>query len=222
VHWTSDGVAILVHDAILTPAEQTDAEHPMACQGGPYTVAETRWEVLRTQCRTVASMSKDGRRYPIPTLDAAMKAIAAVPGAQVVLEMKPERPTAKETADYLGVITKYGMAERTVSSSFFPDALTRIRARAERDQIDLRYLLMLRPNPGQNLPTPDELGGQNLWGVALRADIATPGNVAGLREKKLTVVVWTVNTEQQWNTARQAQADLVLTDRPDAYRAWLP
>lgn len=221
VHWTLDGVAVLVHDAII-PAKEVGNEYPMDCEGGPYSVSETTWDVLRSRCRTVASASKDGRRYPIPTYDAAMKAIAAVPGAEVVLEMKPEQPTADQIRDYLAAITKYGMAQRTVSSSFYPDALTRIQAQAKQDKLELRYLRMLRPSPGQDLPTPEQLSAQGLWGVALRSDIATHGNVSGLRAKKLAVVVWTVNTEQQWSAAKQAGADLVLTDRPIAYKAWLP
>jgi glycerophosphoryl diester phosphodiesterase len=222
VHWTSDGVAIMVHDDLTTAASDAGPEHPMVCRGGPYTVSKTTWDVLRERCRTLASTSKDGKSYPIPTFDEAMKTIAAVADAEVVVEMKPERPTAAQIREYLGTITKYDLAERTISSSFFPDALSQIQAQAEKDDIDLRYLLMLRPSPDEDLPTPDELSDQGLWGVALRSDIATSGNVAGLHAKKLTVVVWTVNTEEQWNAAKQAQADLVLTDKPNAYQAWLP
>ncbi len=222
VHWTSDDVAIMVHDDRTTVASEAGPEHPMVCQGGPYTVSKTRWDVLRTRCRTVASASKDGRSYPIPTYDATMKAIAAVRDAEIVVEMKPERPTAAQIREYLATITKYDMAERTISSSFFPDALTQIQAQAKQDNLPLRYLLMLRPNPDQALPTPEELSGRNLWGVALRSDIATRSNVAGLRAKKLAVVVWTVNAVDQWNAAKQAQADLVLTDKPNAYLDWLP
>ena len=222
VHWTADGVAVLVHDDQTTSAKAAGKEHPMVCEGGPYTVSKTQWEVLRTRCRTLASASKDGRRYPIPTFDAAMKAIADIPGAQVVVEMKPEQPTADQISEYLGTITKYDMAERTVSSSFYPDALTQIQAQAKPDNVALRYLLMLRPSPEEDLPTPEQLSGRGLWGVALRTDIATQSNVAGLHAKQLAVAVWTANTESQWTAGKLAQVDVVLTDKPDAYQAWLP
>jgi len=112
------------------------------------------------------------------------------------------------------------MADRTIVSSFSVEALKRLQAGAAQEKVSVRFLRMLRPTAGQNLPTPEELGGQGLWGVALRSDIATHGNVAGLRAKKLVTVVWTVNTVGQWDAAKQAQADLVLTDKPDAYLAW--
>src|SRR5690349_4304797 len=191
VHWTADGVAIMVHDDRTTAASEAGPDHPMVCQGGPYSVSKTNWEVLRTRCRTLASASKDGRTYPIPTLNATLKKIAAIPAAQIVVEMKPEHPTATQIREYLAAITKYDLAERTISSSFYPDALAQIQAQATQGKIPLRYLRMLRPIPGQNLPTPDELSGQGLWGVALRNDIATRGNIAGLHAKKLAVVVWT-------------------------------
>jgi glycerophosphoryl diester phosphodiesterase len=222
VLWTADGVAIMVHDERTTAPGKADPDHPMVCQGGPYRVSKTTWEVLRTRCRTLASASKDGRTYPIPTLNATLKKIAAIPGAQIVVEMKPEHPTATQIREYLAAITKYDLAERTISSSFYPDALAQIQAQATQGKVPLRYLRMLRPIPGQNLPTPDELSGQGLWGVALRNDIATRGNIAGLHAKKLAVVVWTVDTVAQWNAAKQAEADLVLTNKPDGYRAWVP
>jgi glycerophosphoryl diester phosphodiesterase len=220
VHWTSDGVAVVVHDKTTNSGTKGDRDHPMLCEGGPYPVAKTSWAVLRDRCRTQASASKDGRRYPIPTFDETMKAVAAVPGAQIVPEMKPEQPTATQISTYLETITKYDMAERTIVSSFYPAALAAIQTQAKADGITLRYLLMLSSSPDVALPTPEQLSGQGLWGVALRSDIATHGNVAGLRAKKLTVVVWTVNTTQQWDAARLAGADLVLTDKPTAYRAW--
>ncbi|HST80727.1 MAG TPA: glycerophosphodiester phosphodiesterase family protein [Kineosporiaceae bacterium] len=222
VHWTSDGVAILVHDERTTAASEAGPDHPMVCQGGPYTVSKTSWDVLRTRCRTLASASKDGRTYAIPTLNAALKKIAAIPDAQIVVEMKPEHPSDAQIREYLATIAKYKLAGRTISSSFYPDALAKIKALAAQDQLPLRFLLMMRPIAGQNLPTPDELSDQGLWGVALRTDIVTRSNISSLHAKKLAVVVWTANTVEQWNAAKQAEADLVLTDKPNAYRAWLP
>jgi glycerophosphoryl diester phosphodiesterase len=227
VHWTSDGVAVLVHDDRTTAAGDADREHPMVCSGGPYTVSKTRWSVLRDRCRTAASAAEDGRQYPIPTFDEAMKAIAAIPGADVVPELKPEHPSARQIDEYLAVVTKYEMAERTVASSFFPKALAALRARAEHKQVSLRYLLMVSDqdqdqDQDQARLTPKELSGQGLWGVALRSDIATRENIAGVHAQHLVTVVWTINSREQWSAAEKAGADLVLTDRPDEYRATRP
>lgn len=221
VHWTADGVAVLVHDDRTTAAGDADRDHPMVCSGGPYTVSKTRWSVLRDRCRTLASASKDGRRYPIPTFDEAMKAIAAIPGADVVPEMKPEHPSVRQIDEYLAVVTTYDMEERTVVSSFFPQALAAFRARAEEKQVSLRYLLMA-PDRGKVRLTPKDLSGQHLWGVGLRSDIATRDQIAGVHAQHLVTVVWTVNTRQAWSAAEKAGADLVLTDRPDEYRSTRP
>lgn len=222
VQFTADGVAVLVHDDKTTPESEVDKEHPMLCKGGPYTVSQTNWSVLREKCRSLASASENGHPYHIPTYDDAVKALAAIPDAQLVAEMKPVQPSGAEVREYLTTITKHDMADRVIVSSFSPEALTSIQAQAAKDKINLRYLLMLRPSADDNLPTPDQLAQKGLWGVALRSDIATRGNVAGLHAKQLKVVVWTIDTEDQWNAAKLAQADLVLTNKPTAYLDWLP
>ena len=221
VQFTSDGVAVLVHDNKTTAASKADAENPMVCEGGPYTVSTTSWKVLHSKCRTLPSASKDGKSYGIPTFDETMKAIAAVPGAQIFAELKVEHQSPKEIAEYLSTVTKYGMADRVIVSSFFPDALADMQAAATKQKLTLRYLRMLRGSASQPLPTPDSLSGQGLWGVALRSDLVTPENVAGLHAKQLKVVDWTVNVPAVWKTARKAGIDYMLTDRPDAYRAFI-
>jgi glycerophosphoryl diester phosphodiesterase len=218
VQFTSDGVAILVHDDKTTAADKAGPENPMVCAGGPYTVSKTSWTVLRTKCRTLPSASKDGKSYGIPTYDETMKAIAAIPGAQIFPEVKVEHQSAKEIKKYLDTIVKYGMADRTVVSSFFPDALAQVQAAATKDHLTLRYLLMVRAATTGALPTPAEVSRQGMWGVALRSDIANAGNVAALHAKNLKVVEWTINGSRAWSAAKRAGVDYVLTDEPDAYR----
>jgi glycerophosphoryl diester phosphodiesterase len=222
VQFTADGVAVVVHDEQIPGTGGGDKEHPMVCKGGPYTVSQTNWSVLREKCRSLAAASENGHPYHIPTYDETVKALAALPGAQLVAEMRPLQPTAAQVRQYLATITTYDMADRVIVSSSSAETLASIQAQAAKDKIKLRYLLLLGPSGDENLPTPDELARQGLWGVALRWDIATRGNIAGLHAKQLKVVVWTIDTPDQWNAARLGQADLVLTNKPTAYLAWLP
>jgi len=222
VQFTADGVAVVVHDEQIPGPGGGDKEHPMVCKGGPYTVSQTNWSVLREKCRSLASESENGHAYHIPTYDETLKALAAIPGAQLVAEMRLVKPTTAQVRQYLDTITSHDMVDRVIVSSASADTLASIQSQAAKDKIKLRYLLLLGPSGDENLPTPDQLAQQGLWGVALRSDIATRGNIAGLHAKRLKVVVWTIDTPDQWNAARLGQADVVLTNKPSAYLAWLP
>jgi glycerophosphoryl diester phosphodiesterase len=193
---------------------------PIACTGGPYVVAKTTWNVLNSHCQTIARASKDRARYPIPTFDEAMRAVAAVPGARIFAEVKLEKQTLAQTALFLTIIEKYGMAKRAVVTSFYPDALERVRTQAQADGITVNLMLFVYPVKGK-LPAVPELEAQHLYAVAVRFDGITASYVRALKARKLVVIDWTVNTKAQWATAKAAGVTTVLTDLPGAYRASL-
>jgi glycerophosphoryl diester phosphodiesterase len=219
VHWTSDNVAILMHeDDTVAPGKAND-DTPINCSGGPYVIAKTTWKVLQTHCKTIASASKDGTQYPIATFDETMKAVAAVPGGQIFAEVKNQDQTIAQTALFMGTIEKYGMARRAVVTSFFPNALARVRAQAAADGVNVRLMLFVSPVKGK-LPPVDEVAGQHLYAVAVQSPGVTAPYVAALKAKKLVVIDWTINTPKLWAAAKKAGVTAVLTDRPTAYRAW--
>jgi glycerophosphoryl diester phosphodiesterase len=219
VRWTSDNVPILVHEDTIGPAAKASIDVPLACTGGPYVVAKTSWPVLSSRCRTIARASKDGRRYPIATLDETMKAIAAVPGARIFAEVKAENETVPQTAMFLTIIEKYGMAKRAVVTSFFPDALQRVWAQTQADGVHIDLMLFL--DTGKKLPPAAELSAEHLYAVAVPAATITAAYVRTLKAKGLIVIDWTVNTKAQWAAAKAVGANAVLTDLPGAYRATL-
>jgi glycerophosphoryl diester phosphodiesterase len=220
VRWTSDNVPILVHEDTTGPAGKANTDLPLACTGGPYVIARTTWNELSSHCRTIASAATDGTRYPIATLDQTVKAIAAVPGAWIFAEVKAENQTLAQTALFLAIIEKYGMARRAVVTSFYPDALQRVRTQAQADGVPVNLMLFLGPVKGK-LPPVAELAAQHLYAVAVRSDGISASYVRALKAHKLVVIDWTVNSRAQWAAAKAAGVTAVLTDLPGAYRASL-
>jgi glycerophosphoryl diester phosphodiesterase len=54
----------------------------------------------------------------------------------------------------------------------------------------------------------------------VKADVADPAYVKRLKDADLAVMVWNINTPEQWAKAVDAGADAVMTDEPDAFGAW--
>ncbi len=207
VRWTKDGVPVLLHDAGTTPG--------MECEGGNNIVADTDWPVLRDTCRSAAAASKDGKQYPIPTFAEAVSALAAIPGAEIYPEVKVPQD-ARQVRQFVSILKNVRMTDRSVVTSSMPDELAKIRAQAEDEGIDLRTMLFVSK---KQVPAA-ELAAQDLWGVAVKKDIATKAYVTGLQDAGLKVAVWIVNTPAQWEAADQVGADLVLTDRPAEFGRW--
>jgi glycerophosphoryl diester phosphodiesterase len=60
----------------------------------------------------------------------------------------------------------------------------------------------------------------DLWGVAVEADVATKSYVQELKDADLKVMVWNINTEDQWAAADRVGADIVMTDEPAGFGKW--
>ncbi|MGZ5415415.1 MAG: glycerophosphodiester phosphodiesterase family protein, partial [Aeromicrobium sp.] len=65
-----------------------------------------------------------------------------------------------------------------------------------------------------------DIAGHELWGAAVEVDLATKEYVKELKDNGMKVLVWIVNTPEQWALADEVGADLVLTSRPAGYGAW--
>ena len=203
VRYTSDGVAVLVHDEQATKG--------LDCGGKEVAVSKTSWKVLRATCRSTPTAA-DRRSYPIPTYPDAMEAIAAAsPTAWVFVEVKADQSDA-QARDFVGVLTAKGLRERAVVTSVSRDRLAKIRAIDK----NLPTLLFISGSP---IPA-STLSRDRLWGVAVEQGVASKGYVAQLRAEGLKVVVWLLNDPRQWVTARDIKADVVMTDYPAKYTAW--
>jgi glycerophosphoryl diester phosphodiesterase len=207
VRWTMDGVPVLVHDPGTTPG--------MECKGGNHVVKDTNWPVLRDDCLSAAAASKNGKQYPILSLDQAVSAVAKIPTAEVYAEVKVEQ-TTRQVRQFVAILKNVRMTDRTVVTSGKPTELEKIGAEAQKDGVeDLRMMQFVS---GQQVPVANL--ADDLWGVGVEVGVATNAYVKDLQDADLKVMIWNINTTEQWAKADRAGADIVMTDRPAAFGKW--
>jgi glycerophosphoryl diester phosphodiesterase len=198
VRWTSDNHAVIIHDEAATQGLRCD---------GPYRVSQTTWKDLTKHCR---SFTKDGKSYPPTTYANLMEGLAAYK-SWIYVEVKVDQ-NAAQNREFIDVIRRNGLSDRTVVTSAEPGRLAQIKKLAP----DLPRMLFI----SEKVPA-SQLADEGLRAVAVKSDIAAKDYITELKKAGLIVVVWTVNEEQAWAKARSAGADKVLTDKPSAYAAWL-
>lgn len=208
VWWTSDGVPVLMHDGTTA--------RTMYCAGGPYVIADTSWPVLRDSCRSRRALSRDGRRYWIPRFAVALTALAALPAAEVWPEVKVEQ-TPSQNLEFARMVTNAGMASRTVVTSFTAFHFVGVQSAAASYGARLRTLLY---DCGQPEPVETVLS-DGVETVSPSLFTGTADYVARMHAAGLKVAVWTADNPDQWQRVTSVGADYVITDLPDAYRAWV-
>jgi glycerophosphoryl diester phosphodiesterase len=204
VRWTKDGTAVLVHDATTTPGLQ--------CGGGNHTVENEDFSFLRDDCLSPPAVS-GGKQYPIATLDQAVSTVQKTPGAVIYPEVKVKQ-TARQVRQFVTILDSFKMTDRTVITSGRPVQLEKIRMEAENQGLDDLRLMQFASGE-----SPAELV-DGLYGVAVKFDIATKAYVEELQAADLTVMVWNINTEKHWEDAVSTGADIVMTDKPQAFGDW--
>jgi glycerophosphoryl diester phosphodiesterase len=220
--WTSDGVPILLRDETTVVRSKAGQGAPVTCTGGRLVVAKTTLSVLQSKCRTVSSASKNGKTYPIATLDQATAQVAADKGVWFYVQMAPQGLTPARTAGVLATLAKHGMIDRSVVGSFYPEALQQIRGQAEAAGENLRLMMYLPARSGDTaLPSSLSLTALHLYGIAVDIGTATKSYLHSARAQHLVTMVWNANDEQQWEQARDFGVDEVFTDTPHAYQDWL-
>ena len=70
-----------------------------------------------------------------------------------------------------------------------------------------------------------ERGPRRSWptasgAVAVKVDIASKAYVKALKDAGLQVMMWNINTPDQWQEAHRVGADIVMTDKPAAFGKW--
>jgi glycerophosphoryl diester phosphodiesterase len=198
VRWTSDNHAVIIHDEAATQGLRCDQ---------PYRVSQTTWKELTEHCR---SFTKNGKSYPPTTYANLMEGLAAYK-SWVYVEVKVDQ-NAAQNREFIDVIRRNGLSDRTVVTSAEPGRLAQIKKSAP----DLPRMLFI----SEKVPA-SQLADEGLWAVAVKSDIAAKDYITELKKAGLIVIVWTVNEERAWAKARSAGADKVLTDKPSAYDAWL-
>jgi glycerophosphoryl diester phosphodiesterase len=205
VRWTKDGTAVLVHDETTTPG--------LDCKGDNLTVADEDFSVLRDDCLSPPAAS-DGKQYPIATLDQAVSTVQKTPGAVIYPEVKVTQ-TARQVRQFVTILKLHKMTDRTVVTSGLPKQLDKIRTEALNDGVDdLRLMQFV----SKRVPVPNLV--DDLWGVAVRYNVASKDYVEQLQAADLEVMVWNINTTEQWEEAVRVGADVVMTDRPAEFGEW--
>ena len=202
----------------------------IVCDDGPYVVAETEWKVLRERCRSVAWASDDQKRYPIVTYDEAMRELAAVPGLHVFVEIKDPDQSRAQDEEFLESITKYGMLDRTVVTSYQPDALTRIDDLASGQGLFIRRMLNASADADAGLTDPAVLRRDGLWAVAVPSERVTESYFTAVKDQGLVAIAQDQASPREgeedndrikiWSAMKAAGATTVVTDEPQAYQRW--
>jgi glycerophosphoryl diester phosphodiesterase len=204
IRYTSDGVAVLVHDEAATKG--------LDCGGTDVQVSKTTWADLREKCRSRPT-ANDDQSYEIPTLDATLEAVAAAsPTSWLFLEIKTNESDAR-LKRLLGTPAAYGLSDRTVWTAFSRDRLLTVRSL---DKTTRRMLFV----QGKQVPAAT-IAKDGLWGVAVEHTIADADYVKSLQAAGLRVVLWTVNDPKAWAAVAPWGADLLMTDTPTKYQQWL-
>ena len=198
VRWTSDNRAVIIHDE--------HAELGVRCDR-PYQVSKTTWKELSEHCR---SHRKDQKSYPLATYAQVMEGLASH-RSWIYVEVKVDQ-NAEQNREFVDVIRNNGLSDRTVVTSNDLGRLAEISKLAP----DLPRMLFL-----SDKVSASTLAEEELFAVAVRKDIATKGYIRDLQDAGIVVIVWTLNEEREWEEARSAGADKVLTDKPRAYTEWL-
>jgi glycerophosphoryl diester phosphodiesterase len=204
VRYTSDGVAVLVHDEQATKG--------LDCGGRSIRVSGTTWADLNRFCRSKPT-AKDPAQYRVPRLDATLEGIAAASDqVMVFIEVKTDL-SSQRRKDFLAAPATFGLRDRTVITSFNLDWLRQIRTV---DPTTKRMLFV----SGKPVPA-DSLKDEGLYAVAVDQGVASKQYIDDLKEIGVKVMVWTVNDPQQWATLVAFSPDILMTDYPERFKEWL-
>jgi glycerophosphoryl diester phosphodiesterase len=204
VRFTSDGVAVLVHDEKATKG--------LDCGGRSIKVSETTWADLDRYCRSKPT-ARDPNQYRVPRLAPTLEGIAAASGdVQVFLEVKTDQTDAERDA-FLAAPAEFGLRDRTVITSARREWLDAIAS------ADPTYRRMLFVS-GTQVPA-DDLAGDGLWAVAVEQGVATQKYVDELHAIGVRVVIWVLNDPAQWAKFVPYGPDIVMTAYPARFTQWL-
>ena len=118
VRFTSDGVAVLVHDEQATKG--------LDCGGRSIRVSRTTWADLDRYCHSKPT-AKDPAEYPVPRLDATLEGIAAASeDVDVFLQIKTTQ-TAEQRREFLDAPARHGLRDRTVVTASRLDWLEAVK-----------------------------------------------------------------------------------------------
>lgn len=198
---TADRVPVLMHDK--TVDRTTDGTGAVA-------------DLTLAEIKTLDAGSWFGREYAgtqVPTVDEFLTVLARS-GGRALLELKGAWDTEAGAA-LIAMLRAHGLERRVAIGSFDPRSLL---ATSGASEVAFRLLILRR------LPRDIEqaIEGADARGVILdwRAVERRPEVVAELHDLGLRVVVYTLNTDVEWQDTMDAGVDGIVTDEPVRLVEW--
>ena len=198
---TADRHAVLMHD--VTVDRTTDGHGRLA--------ALTLAEVRRLDAGSWFSAAFAGT--PVPTATEFLDVLAAS-GHRAIIELKGEWDAAA-AAMLAAEIAARGLDERIIVASFDARTLAAVEAADSR----LPLLIVLKRLPADVVAAARQFGARGIL-IDRRAVTARPGVVDELHAAGLRVVVYTLNSDEQWDAATAAGVDGIVTDDPAMLSTW--
>ncbi|MCC6264756.1 MAG: glycerophosphodiester phosphodiesterase [Bryobacterales bacterium] len=218
---TKDNVLVVSHDLEIKPAICKGPE------GLPRAIRQlTLSEIKQFDCGWMKNPDfPEQQAIPgtrMPTLEEVFRELAPLGGFRFNVEMKsnPAKPDLTPPADefarlVLAEIRKFKLEKRVVVQSFdfgMLRALGRIAPQLS------RAALFSAKGDGF-LAIAKEAGGVDVLSPQLR--LVTPENVREAHAAGLTVVPWTANQPEEWQTLIDAGVDAIITDHPEGLLKYL-
>jgi glycerophosphoryl diester phosphodiesterase len=206
VHLTKDGVPVVIHDPTID--RTTD---------GTGRVADLTLAQLQS-FNAAAKFAGTAERQVVPTL-AQVLDLAKPARVQLEIEIK----TTADNQRYMGIeqkvideITARGMLDRVRIMAFEFDTLQRVRA--INPKIKTTALFTFDYFRSHDLDQPatviDDVAGF-ADGIGVNKDLLTPQLVREAHNRKMSVGVWTVDSQAEMNKFIAMGVDSITSNRPD-------
>lgn len=198
---TADRRAVLMHDK--TVDRTTDGSGRIA----DLTFAEVR------ALDAGASFGRDYAGTPVPTLEEALDVLAAE-GGRALLDLKGRWGT-DDVAELAAQLAQRDLTERVVAAGF--DARTLASLVAEAPEVP--RMATLKAIPDDVVDAARQFGVSGVI-VERRALAQRPEVVDELHAARLRLVVYTLNSDRQWDEVTRLGVDGIVTDDPDTLYDW--
>lgn len=203
VQLTRDGVPVLFHDTTLERVT-----------GDPRTVSDLTYEQLQ-QLDAGAWYSDQFAGTTIPTLAQFLGLLAERGEAHALVELKAAWQPA-DVRTVLDEIERHGLRSRIIMQSFSIETLQSL----QRVSPTTPKIMLTRELPSDPVPLADALGLIG-FGTTSKAVKKAPEAIDRLHDVGISVLCYTLNTQDKWKEVADLGVDGIITDTPSDLDAWL-
>jgi len=160
--------------------------------------------ISRTSFQTLKDLQPD-----LATFSEAAQ-VAARAGVGIEVELKPERVSADDLREVLGVLTTMQLRDTAVLTSAHSSVLAQLKPMAGPTQLGAIFRKLADPESVKEFADR----------VLIRDNLITAKYVAEAHAHGLFVEVWTVDDVDGWHTFSRYGVDGVITDKAAAITTW--